>query len=158
MPYKQKVGVDTYTQRYTHRLKAAREARKVCTRVFVYGSLKEGEWNNRILGVSEKLTTSTTLTKFALGDVGFPYAFPPSAVPAKFDHLLYPVRGEVFEVTTDKVFADLDTLEGYPSHYDRSIVDLQSGHRAWMYFQPDWTNASWCDACKLEEGAWSWPA
>jgi gamma-glutamylcyclotransferase (GGCT)/AIG2-like uncharacterized protein YtfP len=155
--YKQKASV-LYENQQAHRLKAAREARKVCTRVFVYGSLKEGEWNNRILSSSERLTTTKTLTKFALGDVGFPYAFPPSAVPAEYDHLLYPVRGEVFEVHTDKVFAALDSLEGFPSHYDRSIVDLESGHRAWMYFQPDWTNAEWCDACKLEEGAWSWPA
>ena len=129
---------------------------EICNRVFVYGSLKKGSYNNSILGDSELLETTRTVSGFCLGDVGFPYAFPSDVTPEKYKKLLYPVWGEVYDIDNEYTFYSLDCLEGYPSHYNRRLINLQSGIRTWMYVQEDWSNAARCDACKLKEGAWLW--
>jgi len=149
---------DTFDQRSGQRLKDATKALSLCERAFVYGTLKEGYGNNRLLFTSELLGTTETEGKFVLGNVGFPYAFPPDAVPQQHEKLLFPVKGEMYKVDNVKTFVNLDILEGYPSHYQRRIVSFENGLDAWMYVQPDWHNAQYCDVCTLsDEGVWSWP-
>jgi|TARA_R110000796_G_scaffold34290_4_gene88712 gamma-glutamylcyclotransferase (GGCT)/AIG2-like uncharacterized protein YtfP len=148
----------TFDQRSGQRLKDATKAFSLCERAFVYGTLKEGYGNNRLLLTSELLGATETEGKFVLGNVGFPYAFPPDAVPEQYEKLLFPVKGEMYKVDNVKTFVNLDILEGYPSHYQRRIISFENGLDAWMYVQPDWYNARYCDACTLsDEGVWSWP-
>ena len=148
---------DTFDQRTNQRLKDATKAFSLCDRAFVYGTLKEGHGNNRLLTTSELLGATETEGKFVLGDVGFPYAFPPDAVPKQHERLLFPVQGEMYKVDSVLTFTNLDILEGYPSHYKRRIISFENGLNAWMYVQPDWHNAQYCDVCTLEDGLWSWP-
>ena len=147
--------VESYDYRSRRRTQA-QEAFDVNDRVFVYGSLKAGKGNNNILGSSDLLASTQTEPTFALGDVGFPYAFPSAVVPEAYKKLLFPVRGEVYKVDTVESFMRLDSLEGYPSHYDRQIVRLENGFDAWMYIQTDWHSASYCNACDLKNGVWQW--
>ena len=128
----------------------------ICNRVFVYGTLQGGQCNNRLLLSADKLSSTTTQDKFALGDVGFPYAFHYSVVPDEYKKLLHPVKGELYKMDSMYTFLQLDGLEGYPSHYNRRVVKTATGMTAWMYMNDDWASASMCNACKLEEGVWVW--
>tara|TARA_R110000782_G_scaffold8751_1_gene28277 strand:+ start:136 stop:612 length:477 start_codon:yes stop_codon:yes gene_type:complete len=158
MMVKQQAGrQQSFDQRTKQRHKDAKTAFNLCDRAFVYGTLKEGHGNNRLLLTSELLGATQTEGKFVLGDVGFPYAFLPEAVPEQHKKLLFPVKGEMYKVDDVMTFVNLDTLEGYPSHYQRRIISFENGLDAWMYVQPDWHNARYCDACTLDEGVWSWP-
>lgn len=126
--------------------------------VFVYGTLKRGRGNNRLLSTSTYIGETSTKEKFALGNVGFPYAFPESIVPDKYSKLLFPVRGEVWKIEDHSSADSLDHLEGYPVHYDRTIIETQDYGKAWMYTQMDWSAAEKCMACTLtERKEWSWP-
>jgi len=84
--------------------------------VFVYGTLKRGFWNNYLLEDAEFLGEGTTLEKFKLFTVGFPYAVP--------DKSGLPLRGEVYRVCKGTL-KRLDRLEGYPSHYRRKEVEVR---------------------------------
>ena len=128
-----------------------------CNRVFVYGTLQKGQSNSRLLSKSDLVSSTKTREGFALGNVGFPYAFHESVVPAEYKKLLFPVQGEVYKIADLFTFASLDGLEGYPSHYTRRIVPTASGLTAWMYNQDNWAAAERCSACNLEEETWVWP-
>lgn len=133
---------------------------ETCDLVFVYGSLKRDNWNNRLLQtysasfVMEGVTEDT----FVLGDVGFPYAFPSEEVgellPEEY-HLR--VEGEVFQVPNSFCLSDLDALEGEGWHYHRELRQLTSGETVWMYVQRDSSLLTRCYICdKTEEGNWKW--
>lgn len=99
------------------------------TNVFVYGTLKQGYGNNRVLQDSEFLGHAT-VKDYGLIDGGIPYAvYSPGSS----------VIGEVFHVTSQSVMERLDMLEGYPHHYARDYVTFDTGDgdphggRAWMY-------------------------
>ena len=84
--------------------------------VFVYGTLKRGFWNNYLLKEAEFLGEGTTLEKFKLYTVGFPYALS--------DGEGLPLRGEVYEVE-EETLKRLDALEGYPNHYKRKLTEVK---------------------------------
>lgn len=99
---------------------------------FVYGTLKRGYGNNRILGRSEYMGSATTKDTAFLLDYGCPVLI--------FHDEGKPVRGEVFKVTDDATCYRLDCLEGYPRGYDRKEVTvILNGEEttAWVYFQYD---------------------
>lgn len=129
---------------------------EICDRVFVYGTLQEGHSNHSLLSTSSKLGGTFTVEPFALGDVGFPYAFIKTKVPDEYKKLLFPVRGEVYKMDGLHTFEGLDGLEGYPTHYNRRIVATNLGLSAWMYMQDDWSAAEYCAACHLKNGVWQW--
>lgn len=108
------------------------------TKVFVYGSLKEGYGNHRLLSTSEKVAEYVTPPIYTLHDLG---AFP--AVTLKGDT---PITGEIYEVN-DEVFKRLDMLEGYPHFYDRVEIDTPHGD-AWMYY------LKVCNDRNIPEGVW----
>lgn len=102
-------------------------------KVFVYGTLKGAFGNHRCMksAEGEYLGAGTiNATMFNLG--GFP------KVSLVAEHLVNVVSGELYEVSDEGITTYLDRLEGYPSFYDRKIVDvtLESGepYRAWVYF------------------------
>lgn len=111
--------------------------------VFVYGTLKGGCGNHRVIARhgGEFVDTATTGRAFGLRDCGFPYMVDPyRAIGPGVD--ARPVRGEVWRVSRACV-ADLDRLEGFrrhgdPSnHYDRVRVRVRfefgGSSRVWAY-------------------------
>lgn len=99
------------------------------TKVFVYGTLKTGGGNNRLLRSSTSLGLATTLEDtFTMFDGGFPYVI---------DEGILKIRGELFEVSDPITLSNLDRLEGVPSHFCRRNVVVKTDdseiHEAFMY-------------------------
>jgi gamma-glutamylcyclotransferase (GGCT)/AIG2-like uncharacterized protein YtfP len=90
--------------------------------VFVYGTLKRGEKNHDWLeGASWQ--GEAELSGVLLHDLG-PF---PMAVIGEGTAI-----GEVYAVE-EHGLARLDELEGYPRLYDRQMLSLNDGRRAWVY-------------------------
>lgn len=96
-------------------------------KVFVYGTLRRGFGNHRLLFTSQFLGTDT-VTGFTMLSVGNFY-------PALLGNgrSVSVITGEVYEVN-DETFKSLDYLEGYPQHYNRMLVRTANGHEAWVYY------------------------
>lgn len=93
-------------------------------KVFVYGSLKKGFWNNVVLGNSNLLGEAFTTEDFFMTSVGFPYIIPKNLV-TKSDVNLLPIKGEVYEIDTDETLRRLDNLEGISyGHYKRTPITV----------------------------------
>ncbi|MBB5349447.1 gamma-glutamylcyclotransferase [Desulfoprunum benzoelyticum] len=105
--------------------------------VFVYGTLKKGFSNHRLLTGAEFVGAAQTLEKFAMYySTGTPIVLKEEAVS--------PIFGELYRVD-EKILAALDSLEGHPDWYRREQVDISvddggQGKRletAWLYFSLD---------------------
>lgn len=102
--------------------------------VAVYGTLRTGEGNHRCMvrADGKSLGLGKTLKNYNLYNLG---AFPKVSLTRR-DHKV-PVTVEVFETDLNGLRGPLDMLEGYPSFYDRTQVDvvLDSGEtvKAWIY-------------------------
>jgi gamma-glutamylcyclotransferase (GGCT)/AIG2-like uncharacterized protein YtfP len=95
--------------------------------VFVYGTLKLGFGNHRVMERSGgQFIASDTLPAgmFQMLNLGF---FPGLVESANGSE----ISGEVFEVES---MAPLDQLEGYPRFYNRMIVETGGGRSVWVYF------------------------
>jgi gamma-glutamylaminecyclotransferase len=93
-------------------------------KVFVYGTLKQGYGNHRILEGKSFLGPAVTIGRFNMLNSGFPVLIPAD------DGL--PVKGEVYDITGDLDTLDrLDQLEGEGVMYDRReiYVLLSDGER-----------------------------
>ena len=82
--------------------------------VFVYGTLKQGWGNNRLLPPGTFLRKYTTEPLFTMWDIG---GLP--ALTRGADRVL----GELYEIDGDTL-SDLDRLEGHPHFYQRTLVDM----------------------------------
>ena len=80
-------------------------------KMFVYGTLKTGHGNNRLLSNADFLGEATTVRKYGLYSVGFPF------MTDKEDFTN--VYGEVFAVNSQKELERVDSLEGHPNWYVR---------------------------------------
>lgn len=101
--------------------------------VFVYGTLKTGYGNNRLLHNSLKVADATTVDPFWLVDCGFPYM-----LEKHNEGQPKPVMGELWEVD-DITLQNLDHLEGVDyNHYKRqkiqTLVDGEGVVEADCYF------------------------
>ena len=113
--------------------------------LFVYGTLKKGFGNHRVLydgSAPPTLLSSNAYTYDTKWDIipngprggGFPYLIPGD----------YSVMGELYLVN-DKVFRQCDGLEGYPNFYDRHLIPVslrenprvQDIQMAWAYVPAD---------------------
>ena len=117
---------------YSWQGKTPFQAVRECSKVFVYGSLKEGKYNHNRLKGSEKVGKATTVDKWAMigEDLPFPYCI------EEYDKG-YNVVGEVYEVTVP-IMKKLDSLEGYPNFYDKKIIKVNlDGEEveAWIYYE-----------------------
>lgn len=96
-------------------------------KVFVYGTLKGA---NHVRGLSQFpgakfiAHATTTEAQYRMMDLG---AFPAVMCGGDSD-----IIGEVWEVDDD-TFEILDHIEGYPTFYNRKIVQTNAGD-AWMYY------------------------
>lgn len=125
---------------------------------FVYGTLKEGYNNNRLLKDSEFIGEASTQGKFTLLDYG-----PPALVGEKttgVDGLSLPVKGEVYRVTSKKVVERLDELEGYPRVYSRDVMPVILGDskvvNAWCYHMLDREVIKTLTLSSVVNGEWEW--
>ena len=126
--------------------------------LFVYGTLKKGHWNNRLLSTSEYVGQRVTADKYCLGDVGFPYAFPSYVFEGyEFEEEFLPVLGDLFKVTEPTVMFSVDCLEGEGRHYHRRLIETTEGETAWMYHQLDPMSINHCYLCSVTpEGEYEW--
>ena len=113
------------------------EATMMIDRVFVYGTLKKGQANERFLDGAQFLGNAwTTRNGWNLVDLG---AFPAMT----YGHSQ--VKGEVYRVDWDHM-QDLDRLESFPDLYTRNVihVTLDDGSEvsAWAYHMPDMAGSS----------------
>jgi len=90
--------------------------------VFVYGTLKRGETNHRWLERAS-WQGEAELPGVVLHDLG---PFPMAVIGEGM------ALGEVYAVDQPEL-ARLDELEGYPRLYDRHVLSLRDGRRAWVY-------------------------
>ena len=98
-------------------------------KVFVYGSLKEGYWNNIILRDSNLIDTATTVDDgYNMIDLG--------GFPAVLRGGTFKIDGELYDID-EKVLDRLDSLEGNGHFYNREIVQVKTSSgdtvNAWMY-------------------------
>jgi len=120
----------------THSIDQIIADHKRCPRVFVYGTLKSGYGNNRVItgnGGGFKLNDAQTLEgTFKMYGHGMPFPY------ASVDHADGGmIIGEVYR-TTLEAFVRCDSLEGYPSFYNRKIIEVVTPNgqtcEAWIYF------------------------
>ncbi len=101
--------------------------------VAVYGSLREGLGNHRVLNTNNNGSTRKEdglipKNKFTMHSlVNFPGLVKDSLSDVE-------IVVEVYEVNTQGTAQDIDWLEGYPSFYDRELVELKDGRSCWVYF------------------------
>ena len=108
------------------------------TRLFVYGTLKSGYGNNRLLRTSRFAGEAISEhPKFKMTGHGVPF------LSDKGDQY---IRGELWEIDDPDVLDRIDQLEGHPTCYCRrehSFYNVTTGERetAWVYlrdFESTW--------------------
>jgi gamma-glutamylcyclotransferase (GGCT)/AIG2-like uncharacterized protein YtfP len=93
--------------------------------LFVYGTLKRGHRNHRLLAGQRFVRATETVPEFRLYDLG-PF-------PGMVRHPDGgPVRGELFLVS-GCCLDELDDFEGVPDLFTRERVELADGEEAWAY-------------------------
>ncbi len=93
--------------------------------LFVYGTLKRGQRNHRLLADQRFVRIAATAPGYCLYDLG-PYPAMVQGADAG------PVRGELFSVS-ECATDELDDFEGVPDLFDRRRVELDDGTTAWAY-------------------------
>lgn len=102
--------------------------------VFVYGTLRKGQYNHYFLKDAHYLADGVTENKYGM----YAHAYP----MVTRDMQDVQIKGELYLVTKEE-FKHLDRLEGYPTFYDRekiSVVTDNTVIEAWMYFLDDVKN------------------
>ncbi len=103
-------------------------------KVFVYGTLMQGEGNNRLLEGCHRIGEAVTEQPFKLHNVGFPVTF--------YHEEGKPVLGELYDIPDEihaETLARLDRLEAEGAMYKRTVVRVIPLSRAepaietWMY-------------------------
>lgn len=101
--------------------------------VFVYGTLKRGFGNHRVMADAggEFVCEGRTVTPFPLVVQGLPYLiFRPGNGQR--------VEGEVYRIADDEGWYRLDSLEGHPNFYRRKLIEVEGEdgdiYEAWAYF------------------------
>lgn len=112
--------------------------------VFVYGSLKKGFGNHRLLAESQMVDNHVTEPKFSMYSLG---AFP--CVVPRGDTAIH---GELYAVD-DETLRRLDALEGVPNFYQRHTINTMYGD-AIMYVINKGREA---EDRKIYSGVWEKP-
>jgi len=101
--------------------------------IFVYGSLKKGKHNHRLLVNQEFVEDGVTSSSYPLVDFG---AYP-ALLKEQPNIPSLPVKGEIYKVDA-KGLQDLDWLESNGRLYNREEIGITSDSgstvKAWVYF------------------------
>ena len=113
--------------------------------VAVYGSLRKGLGNHRLLSTSESLGTHTVSIPFHMVSLGgFPALAPNDTVQE--------ITVELYRSDDPQVYSNLDSLEGYPTFYNRMQI-VVNDKPAWVYYIEDPMYTRGRD--RVEDGDWS---
>ena len=97
-------------------------------KLFVYGTLKMGHGNNRLLEHAEYLGDSTIpgyRLCYAHGPGSFPFA-----IPSENEK----IKGEIWDIKDDEdTLRRIDNLEGHPNWYERTEEKTTNGHDVNLY-------------------------
>lgn len=102
----------------------AKRRMEVGDSVFVYGTLRPGEGNFRLMDGKVEILGEAQLSGASLYHLG---GFPGLKLEGEGT-----VTGTFCKITDGSLPARLDQLEGYPRMYDREEVQTSRG-RAWVY-------------------------
>lgn len=101
--------------------------------VAVYGTLRQGHNNHSLLAHGEFLGSGLTVNKYRMTCEGIPFVHPDISEDGNN------IVVELYAVD-DKIFANLDRLEGHPDWYKREktaiLMDNGLKATAWLYFNP----------------------
>ncbi len=97
------------------------------TLLFVYGTLKRGLRNHRLLADQEFLGEATTAARYRVIDLGAH----PGLVRDAANGLA--VKGEVFAVS-ECALAELDDFEEVPGPFVRELIDVPGFENVWAYY------------------------
>ena len=104
------------------------------TLIFVYGTLKEGYSNNMYyMYNADYIDEAKSVEKYAMigKNMGFPYLLGKHKDG-------YNIKGELYEAPPSTMRL-LDQLEGYPTHYDKTIIEVADSkgqvHQAVTYIK-----------------------
>jgi gamma-glutamylaminecyclotransferase len=97
------------------------------TIVFVYGTLKRGEKNFRLLADQEFLGAAATAPKYRVYDLG------PNPGLVRDAASGLAVRGELFAVS-ERCLAELDEFEDVPNWFVREPIEIEGYERVWAYY------------------------
>lgn|SRR5690348_4803270 len=115
-------------------------------KVFVYGTLKQGYGNNRLLDKA-KFVENAVIPGFKLYDSGFPVA-----APDEFSA----VSGEIWDISGDhqeRTLFNLDSLEGEGRMYNRQEV----GEDTYMYVgHPRFWDFDKMKECPNKQNIYTW--
>jgi gamma-glutamylaminecyclotransferase len=119
------------------------------TKVAVYGTLKFGYGNHRLLDKAEFVGMGSTRDKYPLHVKGLPYLFERKGEGNN-------VEVEVYSVD-NATLASLDQLEGHPSFYKRKLIDISMSdwttQKAWVYFVQTEPFDEWLPSVRSYEGS-----
>jgi gamma-glutamylaminecyclotransferase len=123
--------------------------------IFVYGTLKRGYGNNRLLQKDTVTFIDEVITKdlFFMNSVGFPYLFPKNIFNFNMGLVFRRARGELYFTEDERVIANLDALEGEGHHYHRKTIAID-GHEdkeVFAYFQLDKNRIKYGIPCRIDE-------
>ena len=107
-------------------------------KVAVYGSLRRGMGNHRLLETSKLLSTETIQANFRMVDMG---SYPGLIESEEPNDIVI----EVYEVTPD-TYKRIERLESYPAFYDRKNVTTTEGEVG-IYYLP--RNSGWTSSDRL---------
>jgi len=112
------------------------------SKIFVYGSLRQGGGLHECLATSKYLNTVRTKPEYKLYSLG--------AFPGLVAGGTTAVVGEVYDVTPE-VLARLDRVEGHPNFYCRTTIILQDDTEVQAYLLPN--NIHWSNNL-IDSGDW----
>ena len=103
--------------------------------VFVYGTLRQGFHNHKLIMDSKTIDIGRTVSNYAMYANGIPYVSETEQVSQ--------IYGELYLVSP-RILLTLDMLEGHPVWYNRKKVPIETLngkiYNAWLYFNETKTN------------------
>lgn len=119
--------------------------------IAVYGTLRTDCGNDRLWrGRAESWGTDTMRPFRMTTNGGYPYAIPDDDADTIVVELLHPDPDN-----RHALMADLDSLEGYPRHYNRIVAITDEGNAAWMYVPSDATMEYAAGLRPVPSGDWT---
>ena len=138
-----------------------------CSTMFVYGTLKKGYGNHRLLEGANYLGERVTKDRGFMGQSGCPFAYLEDTFHERFmdtfasvipwtgigyePEALIPISGELYEVDFS-TFLALDNLEAEGWMYHRRLIETTENETCWMYEG----GRLYLNPAPVKDGVWSY--